>query len=84
MVDCGGQNRDKKKPMYVSTPYQLKEASVIDASPTPPTIGISEEIIHIFGTCKIKNDKEAKVKYHNIITLNKKKIINSHLPKKHG
>jgi len=31
--------------------YQLKEASVIDASATPPTIGTSEPITQGVGLC---------------------------------
>ena len=38
--------------------YQLKEASVIDAKATPPTIGIRDETTHSVGNCK----REVKAK----------------------
>lgn len=73
-MNCEGQNPDKNKFVYVSTPYQLNEASVIDASPTPPTIGKSEEIIHILGTYKMRMTRKLKLKPLSIMSLNKKKM----------
>lgn len=32
-------------------PYQLKEASVREAKPTPPTMGIRDNTTHIVGIC---------------------------------
>lgn len=48
--------------MIVLTPRQLKDASVIDASPTPPTIGKREEITHIVGFCHIRMIRKIQLK----------------------
>jgi hypothetical protein len=38
--------------MIVLVTYQLKDASVRDANPTPPTIGRRDSTTQIVGNCK--------------------------------
>lgn len=39
-------------------PHQLNDASVIDASPTPPTIGNREPMTHVVGIYFVQGNKD--------------------------
>lgn len=66
---CGGKRNEPLSGYAFGSPHQLKEASVNDASATPPTIGTREETTQGVGVC---------MEYNGLKRVKQAQIINWH------